>query len=1145
MKKLLLSIAFILLLSTKAFAIITQLTPADAFIDVHNPTTNSHTSGSYGLRDNDAYLMHYDLSSYAGKYLTYAHVYIYSDRAAGDTFYFYRLLQTFNNTQVTWNQYSTGNNWGTAGALGLNVDYTTQNSVTTGIGEGQYLEYDVTKLARDAAAAGTNLDIAFRSNSATPYDTIHSSADSTHPTYMIIDFNPTSTTPNNWYVNDAGPAWGFTSTTCNGSSATVFNGSNGPNCASGSPQPYLASSGQNPPIMAGGDILNIAGDSTNTWRFTLSGATNRPAVGDTFTTGGVTYTVTVTLPAGQTSGTISMTGASSPASSGTLTNATCAGTFGSCTTPLTYTAIAVAQAQYPINTGLQVPGGTANDYTIVQGTGTQYAQFYVTSNPGALLNAYLGDLIVKNIDLTVHDSCVANGPGSGTNADGYLYHCGGGSVNGTTGVLWGGLNVYLQNMLVHGFGNGMNNNINGDQIGGIVGNVYLINTKVFGNSAQGAMIGNSQPIDNTMTGTIYYIDTQVQYSGCGARYPMQDSADVFKDVHMSDYSSSVDNPANFYSCFGQNNGGYGDGTGFGANSAYPGNWVFIHTSASWNVQDGVDTLHGRISKSNAIIMLRGRFEGNGGQQIKLNGGHYEIVESNFIGGDCQFWLGPISPRYPGDMGMGDTCRAQGDTTALIAGPGTQIYILGNTVDTNGITFSPAGSSCDSTTGLYIYNNIVNCGSYSSHDGSIGGVGDAQQATFIYYGGVDGNGTGSCSSWAVANVSGVLSAPANQTYYLDKSTYQIYQVVSDTVNTNTGSGMLSLGAFNTNSYPVSGMTVTPTVGAVYTSNGTNILYVTSASSSNITVATLNGGPPCCGTLTKVSGTGDASIPFGSCYSNCANNYGGEGLPNNGGAGVLALISSSGQLISGPPQQNIGYSSVSWSGRFPVHEDYNVVYNCKNSNSPCGGAHDQCGVNPGLVSTYSTGTVSISNGSSTLTGTGTNWSNIPVGDGVLFGSSLNPSSNGTWYTVQSVNSSTSITLTANYTGTTLTNSAYLLAIPMGAPAGNGISTYYTGINESRMSYLVSGSPSVAAGTASMNSYYLRGTNDANNYRQSSPPDLGCYQLSTTFTPTTYMYGSCTTNNECDTGVCYANTCAADPVVIPTGQSFKGALRGNLGR
>ena len=77
----------------------------------------------------------------------------------------------------------------------------------------------------------------------------------------------------------------------------------------------------------------------------------------------------------------------------------------------------------------------------------------------------------------------------------------------------------------------------------------------------------------------------------------------------------------------------------------------------------------------------------------------------------------------------------------------------------------------------------------------------------------------------------------------------------------------------------------------------------------------------------------------------------------------------------------------------------------------------------TSGYSTGTVSVTNGSPTVTGSGTTWST-----NVDAGSLLNVGGNR-YYVVQAVNSDTSITLTENYGGTTAAGSAYA-TVPLGS-------------------------------------------------------------------------------------------------------------------
>jgi len=71
-------------------------------------------------------------------------------------------------------------------------------------------------------------------------------------------------------------------------------------------------------------------------------------------------------------------------------------------------------------------------------------------------------------------------------------------------------------------------------------------------------------------------------------------------------------------------------------------------------------------------------------------------------------------------------------------------------------------------------------------------------------------------------------------------------------------------------------------------------------------------------------------------------------------------------------------------------------------------------------YKTGSVSVTNGSAVVTGTGTLWvGEVAVGDiFTIVGSNA-------WYEVGSVNSNTQITLTANYAGATITDSTYAIS------------------------------------------------------------------------------------------------------------------------
>jgi hypothetical protein len=74
-------------------------------------------------------------------------------------------------------------------------------------------------------------------------------------------------------------------------------------------------------------------------------------------------------------------------------------------------------------------------------------------------------------------------------------------------------------------------------------------------------------------------------------------------------------------------------------------------------------------------------------------------------------------------------------------------------------------------------------------------------------------------------------------------------------------------------------------------------------------------------------------------------------------------------------------------------------------------------------YSTGTISVSKDSAVVTGSGTSWGSITTNYSLLL--------NGKWYDIASVDSTTQITLTENYTSESVTSSTYAL-IPFSSQA-----------------------------------------------------------------------------------------------------------------
>lgn len=71
---------------------------------------------------------------------------------------------------------------------------------------------------------------------------------------------------------------------------------------------------------------------------------------------------------------------------------------------------------------------------------------------------------------------------------------------------------------------------------------------------------------------------------------------------------------------------------------------------------------------------------------------------------------------------------------------------------------------------------------------------------------------------------------------------------------------------------------------------------------------------------------------------------------------------------------------------------------------------------IAPTYTTGTVTVTNGSANVTGVGTSWlTEAPAGSAFV-------SADGATYTVQSVTTNTALVLTANYAGSTLAGQVY---------------------------------------------------------------------------------------------------------------------------
>jgi hypothetical protein len=113
----------------------TVLSPSsDTFLDSQNATTNNDTAtaiqvgNAWGTSSFTRFaLLTFDVSALAGKTITSAILYLYrtDNTAAGATdrrLEARRILRAYVAAEVTWNIYSSGNNWATAGAAGTGTD---------------------------------------------------------------------------------------------------------------------------------------------------------------------------------------------------------------------------------------------------------------------------------------------------------------------------------------------------------------------------------------------------------------------------------------------------------------------------------------------------------------------------------------------------------------------------------------------------------------------------------------------------------------------------------------------------------------------------------------------------------------------------------------------------------------------------------------------------------------------------------------------------------------------------------------------------------------------------------------------------------------------------------------------------------------
>lgn len=200
-------------------------------------------------------------------------------------------------------------------------------------------------------------------------------------------------------------------------------------------------------------------------------------------------------------------------------------------------------------------------------------------------------------------------------------------------------NVTLQDVSFHGLAD------QGVQAGRI-SNWTVTRVKVLGNGNvgwNGDLGGNNHNSSNS--GKLTFTDLEVAWNGCQEHYPVDGKFDM---------------------CYGQEQGGYGDGLG---EAWTGGDWVFIRPKFYRNTSDGLDLLY--ANGTGSITIDQGYFAYNVGNDMKT-AGNATITNSVFIA-NCSVFQGTSQPVAP------NPCRAGGGQFSDFAGLNQTITFAYNTV----------------------------------------------------------------------------------------------------------------------------------------------------------------------------------------------------------------------------------------------------------------------------------------------------------------------------------------------------------------------------------------------------------------------------------------------------------------------------------
>jgi len=344
-----------------------------------------------------------------------------------------------------------------------------------------------------------------------------------------------------------------------------------------------------------------------------------------------------------------------------------------------------------------IPSGIdATHPTVITGDCAKPPELWGTQRLSSIFDLeHLHDVVIKCLDLTDHSACVefykptANTGGAmACNRNKYPY--GEWAANGIYAA--DVTNLTLVRIDAHGFAD------YGIQAGRLAGTTTVTEVALSANGWggwSGDLGGNDHRSSDS--GTLTFTNLKVLWNGCSETYPAR----------------------KVVGCWGQNEGGYGDGF---AEAWTGGAWTFKDSEFKHNTQDGLDMLYangtGRITIDHVVAWQ------NGGNGIKTSGP--ATLRNSVINGYCNNWKGfPVAGD--GKSGVSGTmCRADGTAVVMeFNGPDQIVSLDQNTITGNGDTLFIGGGGdagyAPNPTNMAVFENNILLGQSSAIPRNAGGL----------------------------------------------------------------------------------------------------------------------------------------------------------------------------------------------------------------------------------------------------------------------------------------------------------------------------------------------------------------------------------------------------------------------------------------